>query len=104
MFSGRIALTSRSPFQCGEQFGAEQREITLDPAFPPDQHMIGCSQAVLGEEIAQQFAEAPLHPVADYCIADSLGHSDPEAHLFSLIGMRQQHKAGARNPQAPVGS
>ena len=104
MLAGRIALARSGAFQCGEQFTAKQREIPLDPAFAPDQHMIGCSEAVLGKEITQQFAEAPLHPVADNRVADSLGNGDPEAHLFALVGAREQHKAGARDAQAPVGS
>ena len=104
MLAGRIALARSGAFQCGEQFTAKQREIPLDPALAPDQHMIGCSEAVLGQKIAQQFAEAPLHPVADNRVADSLGNGDPEAHLFALVGAREQHKAGARDAQAPVGS
>ena len=104
MLAGRIALARSGAFQCGEQFTAKQREISLDPAFAPDQHMIGCGEAVLGKEITQQLAEAPLHPVADNRVADSLGHGDPEAHLFPLVGAGEQHKAGARDAQAPVGS
>ena len=104
MLAGWIALAGCGSFQRGEQFSAKQREIPLDPAFAPDQHMIGCSEAVLGKEITQQFAEAPLHPVADNRVADSLGNGDPEAHLFALVGAREQHKAGARDAQAPVGS
>ena len=104
MLAGWIALARRSAFQRGEQFGAEQCKIALDPALAPDQHMIGCGKAMLGQEIAQQLAEAPLHPVADHRIADSLGHGDPEAHLFPLVGAGEQHETGTRNAQAPVGS
>ena len=104
MLAGWIALAGRSALQRGEQFGAEQRKISLDPAFAPDQHMIGRRKAVLGKEIAQQLAEAPLHPVADHRIADSLGHGDPEANLLRFIRAREQHKTGSRNAQAPVGS
>ena len=86
MSSGRIAFAGRSAFQCSAQFGAQQRKIALDPAFAPDQHMIGCGEAVLGEEIAQQLAEAPLHPVADNRVADSFGNSYAKPDLLRLVG------------------
>ncbi len=104
MLASWIALAGCGAFQRGEQFRAKQRKIALDSAFAPDQHMIGRGEAVLRKEITQQFAEAPLHPVADNRVADSLGDSDPKAHLFALVGAREQHKAGARDAQAPVGS
>ena len=104
MLAGWIALARRSAFQRGEQFGAEQCKIALDPALAPDQHMIGCGQTVPGKEIAQEFPEPAFHPVANHRVADSLGNSDAKAHLLGRIGASKQHKAGARYPQAPVGS
>lgn len=104
MFSGRIALAGGGAFQRGEQLRAQQRKIALDPAFAPDQYMIGCGQTVPGKEIAQEFPEPAFHPVANHRVADSLGNSDAKAHLLDRIGASKQHKAGARYPQAPVGS
>ncbi len=104
MLARRIALAGGGAGQRGEQFGAEQREITLHPAFAPDQYVIGGGKAVGREQPAQQFTKPPLHPVADNGVADSFGDGDPEAHLLGLIGPGEQHEPGTRDAQSPVGS
>ena len=59
-------------------------------------------QPLCWEQLAQQRTKAPLHPVADHCVADFLGDGDAEAHPFVRVGVDQQHKTGTRHAQAPV--
>ena len=84
------------------QFNPQLGKVTLDPAVTADQHMIVRGQALSWEQLAQQRAKSPLHPVADHCIADFFGDGDPKAHLVMRIGVNQQHKSRPRHAQAPV--
>ena len=62
--------------------------------------MIG--QTLLGQGIPQQFAEAPLHPVAHHCIADSLGNGNPIALAEPSVRTGQQNKTRPRNADARI--
>lgn len=44
----------------------------------------------------QKLPETPFHPVAHHRIANLLGDSDAIARPFAAIGLREQHKPGAR--------
>jgi hypothetical protein len=72
-------------------------------AFPADQDVIGISHAMRRQKVAQQFAEAPLHAVADDGIADSFGHGDAVAQTRAAVGPGEQNEAGAGDAKAAVG-
>ena len=60
-------------------------------------------QTFAGQGIPQQLAKAPLHPIADNRITDSLSDSDPVTFAPFTIRPRQQHKTGPRNTQTGIG-
>ena len=61
------------------QIGLQHGEIAGEAGLAPDQHMIMVGQTRCRQRLAQQDPEAPLHPVAHYCIAYLLGDGDAEA-------------------------
>jgi len=70
--------------------------------------MVTISHAVQGQQFANQFAEAPLHAVADHGIADPLGNSDAKALAMpntvrTGIGPDKQNQAGAGDADAAIG-
>ena len=58
--------------------------------------------AVVQEHLAQQSAEAALHPVAHDRVADLLGHGDAVALALPVIGPGEQDEAGPRHPQSAI--
>ncbi len=98
-----IALPGGSTGQGHAQFLLQFREIALYPAFPPDQHVIVIGQTASRQCLAQQGAEAALHPVADDSVADLLGDGDAVADALPIIGPGQQDETGPRNAQPAIG-
>ena len=102
MGSGRIALARRRPFQRGLQFCPQLRKVALHTALAPDHHVVVAGQAQRRQQITQQCAKPPLHPVAHHGITDPLGDGDAESLAPTPIGPRQQHKTGPRHPQTRI--
>src|SRR5690606_22484984 len=101
--SGRIAIAGSSAGEGDAEFIAHRREVALDPAFAPDQHVVVVGQACGRQRFAQQFAETALHAVAHDRVADLLRDRHAVALAESAVGPRQQHESGTRNPEAAVG-
>ena len=101
--SGRVALPLLCPAERGEQFAVQQSEVTLDPVFPADQHVIGIGHAMERQHIAQQRAESALHAVAHDRIADPLGDGDAETQTRAIVGAGEQDEARSGHAQAAVG-
>jgi len=93
------------------QFAAHAAEIAFDPAFSSDQDVVMIGQAGTGQCFAQQFAKAPLHPVANHRITDLLRYRDAVTHAPALtdtfianaIGVGKQHKSRPRDAQPAIG-
>jgi hypothetical protein len=77
----------------------------LDSAGAADQDMVGAGNARFGQNRAGEFAEAPLHPVADDGIADLLRDGEAEAHGGIAIAARpdEEDEAGGRRAQRAIG-
>src|SRR5690606_13066904 len=102
-FARGIALALVGAAERGEKLVAQQREVALDAALAADQHVVGVSHAVYGQEVAQQRAEATLHAVAHDRIADPLGDGDAIAQSRAAIGAGEQHEAGTGYAKAAIG-
>ena len=79
--------------------------IALDTARPADQDMVGAGHGMVGEDIADQSAQAALHAVADDRIANFLGHREADADERIIVRAMsdEQDKAGHRRALAAVG-
>jgi hypothetical protein len=66
--------------------------------------MVGIGQAILGQQLADQSPEPPLHPVAHHGIADALGDGNAKTQARARVSPSEQYKTGTRNAQSPVGS
>jgi len=77
----------------------------FDPAGPPDQHMVRAFHPGLRQPRPRQFAQPPLHPVADDGIADLLRDGEPDPHRGIVVAARadEQDEAGGRGAPAAIG-
>lgn len=100
--TGFVRLAISGTLQRNPQFVAHGGEITFYPAIAANQHVVVIRQTVVRQGFAQQFPEAPLHPVAHDRIADLLGHSDPVPEPLTAIGTRKQDEARACNTQSAI--
>jgi hypothetical protein len=84
---------------------AQLRERALDAPGAADQDMVGAGHTCLGQDLAGERAEAPLHTVADDRASDLLGDGNADPHRGILIAAvpDEEDEAGHGSAAAAIG-
>ena len=98
-----VALAFAGAGKCTVEFLSKRGEIPLDSAIASDQDVVVAGKTVAGQSVAQEFAEPPLHPVADDGVPDLLGDRDAVTGFARIVGPGQQDEAWFRIAQSAIG-
>jgi hypothetical protein len=106
----RSPIISSSGFglQLTQSLGQILHKLGIGPfhtAGAADQDMVGAGDAGFGKNRTGQFAEAPLHPVADDGVADLFRDGEAEPHGGIVLAARpdEQDEADGRRAQCAIG-